>query len=157
MENNSEIPITIVIFGASGDLTQRKLVPALFSLYRKGRLPTGTRLVGYARTPYAHDDFRAQLRAGVEQFAPEVFNAADWEAFAARLWYVHGDYSGSPADYERLHAFLREMEGRPAHRLYYLATPPTLYEPVVAHLGAASMAHPASDPTGRRQPEEGPW
>jgi glucose-6-phosphate 1-dehydrogenase len=157
MENNSEIPITIVIFGASGDLTQRKLVPALFSLYRKGRLPAGTRLVGYARTPYAHDDFRAQLRAGVEQFAPEVFNAADWEAFAARLWYVHGDYSGAPADYERLHAFLREVEGRPAHRLYYLATPPALYEPVVAHLGAASMAHHASAPAERHLPEDGPW
>jgi glucose-6-phosphate 1-dehydrogenase len=157
MENNSEIPISIVIFGASGDLTQRKLVPALFSLYRKGRLPAGIRLVGYARTPYTHDEFRAQLRAGVEQFAPEVFNAADWEAFAARLLYVHGDYSGAPADYERLHTFLREVEGRPAHRLYYLATPPTLYEPVVAQLGAARMAHPASDPTGRHLSEGGPW
>jgi glucose-6-phosphate 1-dehydrogenase len=157
MENDSETTITIVIFGASGDLTQRKLVPALFSLYRKGRLPAGTRLVGYARTPHAHDDFRAQLRAGVEQFAPEVFNAADWEAFAANLWYVPGDYSETPADYEHLHTFLREVEGQPAHRLYYLATPPALYEPVVAHLGAASMAHHASALADRHLPEEGPW
>jgi glucose-6-phosphate 1-dehydrogenase len=157
MENESEVPISIVIFGASGDLTQRKLVPALFSLYHKGRLPAGTRVIGYARSPYTHDDFRAQLRAGVEQFAPEVFSAADWEAFAATLWYVHGDYSGTPADYDRLHTFLREMEGRPAHRLYYLATPPALYEPVVAHLGAASMAHHATAPAERPVAEDGPW
>jgi len=61
------MPVTIVIFGASGDLTQRKLVPALFSLYRKGRLPANTRIVGFARRPWSHDEFRAQLRAGAQQ------------------------------------------------------------------------------------------
>ena len=156
MENESITPITIVVFGASGDLTQRKLVPALFNLYRKGRLPAGARLVGFARTPHTHDDFRAELRAGVEQFAPEVFNAADWETFAANLWYVRGDYAGAPADYEHLRILLREVEEQPAHRLYYLATPPALYEPVVAHMGAAGMAR-ASAPREGNLPQDRPW
>jgi glucose-6-phosphate 1-dehydrogenase len=141
MLDESTTPITLVVFGASGDLTQRKLVPALFNLYCKGRLPAGTRIVGFARSPYTHDEFRAQLRAGIEQFAGKACDVTDWEAFAANLWYARGDYSGAPADYGRLQAFLREVEGGPAHRLYYLATPPALYEPVVAHLGIAGMAH----------------
>lgn len=55
---------TIVILGASGDLTQRKLVPALYNLQRKGRLPVGTRIVGFARRPYTHDSFRERMRGG---------------------------------------------------------------------------------------------
>jgi glucose-6-phosphate 1-dehydrogenase len=156
MWNENTTPITIVIFGASGDLTRRKLVPALFNLYRKGRLPAGVRLVGFARTPHTHDDFRAELRDGVEQFAGEIFTVADWQTFVANLSYVQGDYSGALADYERLHTFLREMEGQPAHRLYYLAIPPALYEPVVAHLGAAGMAQPSAS-TGGSRPQDGPW
>ena len=62
---HTALPVTLVIFGASGDLTQRKLVPALFSQYRKGRLPGGTRIVGFARRPYSHDEFRAHLSKAV--------------------------------------------------------------------------------------------
>jgi len=132
-------PATIVIFGASGDLTQRKLVPALFNLYRKGRLPAGTRIVGYARRPYTQDDFRARLRAGAEQFAGGTFDSALWDALATNLWYTRGDLDTS-ADYESLQAFLRQVEGGAAHRLYYLATAPNFYEPIVEHLGALDMA-----------------
>ena len=132
-------PATIVIFGASGDLTQRKLVPALFNLYRKGRLPSGTRIVGFARRPYSHDDFRARLREGMESFAIRDFDAATWEAFAEYIQYAQGDLDTAD-DYERLHAFLREEEGGPAHRLYYMATAPTFYTAIVERLGAADMA-----------------
>jgi len=59
---------TIVIFGASGDLTRRKLVPSLYNLYRRGHLPAGTRIVGFARRPYSDEDFRARLRDGVQQY-----------------------------------------------------------------------------------------
>ncbi len=130
-------PITVVIFGASGDLTQRKLIPALFNLYRKERLPANIRIVGFARRPYTHDDFRARLRAGVEQFGDGADHA--WKAFAANLWYVRGDLN-MPEDYKHLQASLSELEDGPAHRLYYLATGPALYASVVECLGALDMA-----------------
>ncbi|MEW5958881.1 MAG: hypothetical protein AB1801_14205, partial [Chloroflexota bacterium] len=77
--------ITLVIFGASGDLTQRKLIPALFSLHRKGRLPASTRIVGFAYAPaFSHQEFRAHLKEGVEKYAGRIFDAAAWDEFAVR-------------------------------------------------------------------------
>ena len=131
---------TIVIFGASGDLTQRKLVPALFNLYRKGRLPAGTRVVGFARRPYTREEFRARLREGMREFAGDTFDAKAWEVFADQLWYARGDLN-APGDYEHLRAFLREVEGGPAHRLYYMATAPTFYTAITERLGAVHMDH----------------
>lgn len=130
---------TIVIFGASGDLTQRKLVPALFNLYRKGRLPARTQVVGFARRPYSHEDFRAQMRAGVEEFAGGAFNVTTWDGFAAHLWYARGDLN-TAGDYERLQASLRQVEDGPANRLYYLATAPRFFVPIVEQLGTLGMA-----------------
>jgi glucose-6-phosphate 1-dehydrogenase len=132
-------PTTIVIFGASGDLTRRKLVPALYNLYRKGRLPANTRVVGFARRPYTHEDFRAQMRAGVEKFAGDAFAPTTWETFAANLWYVRGDLR-QPDDYGSLQTFLRDLEGEPINRLYYLATAPRFFAPIVQQLGAQGMA-----------------
>ena len=106
-------PVTLVIFGASGDLTQRKLAPALFSQHRKGRLPANTRIVGFARRPYSHDEFRAQLRSGAQQFASQDFDAAAWDAFAACLLYSPGNFD-APADYDRLQTCLSQVEGGPA-------------------------------------------
>lgn len=130
---------TIVIFGASGDLTRRKLVPALFNLYLKGRLPAGIRIVGFAYDPLSREEFQARLRAGVEEFGGWVVETPAWEAFASRLWYTVGDFTLA-ADYERLQTVLREVEDGPADRLYYLATPPTFFAPIVERLGAAGMA-----------------
>ena len=138
-QTNRNSSTTIVIFGASGDLTWRKLVPALFNSYRKGRLPSGTRVVGFARRPYSDEDFRARLRDGVERFSSGTFDANLWNSFAALLRYFRGNLD-VPEDYERLQTFLRELEGGPANRLYYLATAPTFYEPVVKRLGALNMA-----------------
>ncbi len=132
----NQISTTIVIFGASGDLTQRKLVPALFNLHRKERLPAGTQVVGFARRPYSNEDFRARLRDGVEQFG--TFDVELWRAFAPTLIYFQADLD-VPEDYKKLQAFLRELEGGPANRLYYLATSPTLYAPAVAYLGSTFM------------------
>ena len=137
--NPDTTPITIVIFGASGDLTHRKLVPALFSQYRKGRLPAATRIVGFARRPYSHDEFRAQMRAGVQQFAGQDFDIAAWDAFASCLLYSPGNFD-TPADYDHLQTFLTQTEDGPAHRLYYLATAPEYYETIVENLGAAGLA-----------------
>lgn len=130
---------TIVIFGASGDLTQRKLVPALFNLYRKERLPANTRIVGTARRPYSHDAFRARMREGAAKFAGGSFDDATWDAFAAKLWYIPGN-AQTRDDYEQIDATLRELEGGAANRLYYLATAPGLFVPIIEQLGIAGMA-----------------
>ena len=66
---DNALPTSIVIFGASGDLTQRKLVPSLFNLYRKGRLPKQFRIVGYGNTAFSDDQFRTHLRDGLKEFA----------------------------------------------------------------------------------------
>ncbi len=133
-------PTTIVIFGASGDLTRRKLIPALFSLYQKGRLPAKTQIIGFAFAPaFSHHEFRAHLKAGLQQFAGQLYDAAAWDEFAARLWYVSGDFSIS-ADYERLQTLLREVEGGPAQRLYYLATSPAFFATIFEQLGRQGMA-----------------
>jgi len=136
----SEQKATIVIFGASGDLTRRKLIPALFNLYCKGRLPVQTPIVGFAFTRFSRAEFQAHLRQGLEEFAGDIFVAAKWDEFAANLWYETGDF-GTPADYERLLARLDKIEGGPANRLYYLATAPRFFATIFEQLGAQGMAH----------------
>lgn len=129
---------TIVIFGASGDLTSRKLLPALFHLAEKGKLPDDTRVVGFARRPYSHDDFRELMREGVEKALKDDFDAARWKKFARALWYSRGDL-GAVDDFGALKVFLEEVEDGPANRLYYLATAPEFYEPVIENLRAHDL------------------
>ena len=82
---------TIVIFGASGDLTSRKLIPALYELYRKKRLPEDTRVVGFARTPFSHNAWRQKLAETTAQFVGKTFDAARWQEFAPSIFYQPGD------------------------------------------------------------------
>ncbi len=131
---------TLVIFGASGDLTSRKLIPALYGLLRKGRLPPETRIIGFARTAFSHEQFRAKLTDTTRQFAGKEFDADVWNRFAASIFYHAGDI-GRGEDFVALKKLLDELEhGQPAARLYYLATAPQFYEPAVEHLGAAGLA-----------------
>ena len=131
---------TVVIFGASGDLTSRKLVPALYELHRKRRLPQPTRIVGFSRTPFGHDGWREQLADSTARFLGESFNAPAWQALAPALFYHRGDID-RPEDFGSLGRFLAELEGEgEATRVYYLATAPHFYEPAIAHLGAAGLA-----------------
>ena len=106
---------TVVVFGASGDLTRRKLVPALYNLYKKGQLPNGTRVVGFAYRACSSEEFRAFALEGVREFSAATFDGATWDAFARNLHYVTGDFS-VPGDYRRLHAFIDELEDGPAGR-----------------------------------------
>ena len=84
------LPTSIVIFGASGDLTQRKLVPSLFNLFRKGRMPKQFRIVGYGNTAFSDDQFRAHLEEGVRQFASFEYQPQEWANFAQALTYQQG-------------------------------------------------------------------
>ncbi len=133
------IPTTIVIFGASGDLTSRKLIPALYNSFKKGRLSERVNVVGFARRPYTDDTFRAALREGVAKFSAESFAATVWDKFASRLHYFQGDLDVT-ADFPKLETALQGLEGSLSNRLYYLATAPEHYAIVVGELGAAGMA-----------------
>ena len=135
---DDEQPLTIVIFGATGDLTARKLIPALFNSYCKNRLPEEFTIVGYARRPWSDDEFRRRMREGMDEFAAETFDPDEWERFKRRLRYVQGDLQ-TEADFEKLRDHLAELEGGPANRLYYLAIAPRFFVPVTEHLGAADM------------------
>src|SRR5438046_2102225 len=131
---------SVIIFGASGDLTSRKLIPALYSLYCKGRLPKDTRIVGVARTKFSNDAWRKELAATTQKFTDKEFDAAKWQSFAANVFYHPGNID-QPADFTALATLLGELEaGQPATRLYYLATAPSLYTAAIANLGAAGLA-----------------
>ena len=93
------MPHSIVIFGASGDLTSRKLVPALYNLFRGGSLPADTRIIGYSRTPMTDDAWRASLRETTAKHAEgEPFDEKAWAEFAPRIHYQPGDIGSSAAD-----------------------------------------------------------
>ncbi len=138
-------PCAVVIFGASGDLTSRKLVPALYELALQRLLPPEFAVVGCARRSYSDEAFRAMLRETADEFArtrpvrPEV-----WESFASGISYVRGD-PHDPATYQALAARLDDLDrtrGTGGHRLFYLATPPTLFPVIVGQLGAAGLNRP---------------
>ncbi len=135
-------PKTIVIFGASGDLTWRKLIPALYNNYNKGRLDGGLRIVGYARRPYTDETLRERLLGGVQQFSPDSFDSKTWETFAQKIHYFKGDLD-VPEDFSRLARYLQELEREPTDRLYYLAIAPEHYTLVVESLGKAGLADPS--------------
>ena len=132
---------TIVIFGASGDLTSRKLVPALYNLKRNGLLPPETRIVGFSRTPMSDDAWRATLRESTAKHAEgDPLDDASWREFAETIHYQPGDISQAE-DFQGLSDRLHAVEhGAETTRVYYLATAPQFYEPVVAALGSHGMA-----------------
>jgi glucose-6-phosphate 1-dehydrogenase len=129
---------SIIIFGASGDLTWRKLVPALYNIFKKERLSTCANIIGFARRPYSNETFRDYLRIGVEKFSPESYDTTTWDLFAGKIHYFNGNLDNSD-DFPELDLFLRSLERGPANRLYYLATAPEFYMPVAGFLGAAGM------------------
>ena len=134
------LPTSLVIFGATGDLTWRKLVPALYNNSRKGRLSECALVVGFARRSLTDAQFRERLREGVAQFSPDAFEEPIWQAFSERLRYRPGHFD-SADDFTKLERELSQLEDGPANRLYYLATAPEYYGTIAEHLGAARMSH----------------
>jgi glucose-6-phosphate 1-dehydrogenase len=129
----------IIIFGASGDLTWRKLVPALYNNYIKGRMPASGKVIGFARRPYTDETFRQRLEQGVQTFSSDSYDQVKWKDFSAKLLYFQGNLE-IPEDFNRLGEFLEEREVNSTNRLYYLATAPEHYIPVVNCLGHAGLA-----------------
>jgi len=135
---------TLVIFGASGDLTRRKLVPALYNASRKGRLPAGFRLFGMSRSVLPTPEFRADMRQAA--LGNDATADAEWEDFAGTIETLRGDPTSSE-DLGQLHRRLGDSEAKldgAANRLYYLATPPHVYPEVIARLGDLGMTAQAN-------------
>ncbi|MEZ5352248.1 MAG: glucose-6-phosphate dehydrogenase [Bryobacteraceae bacterium] len=136
-------PCALVIFGASGDLTKRKLIPALYRLAYDRRLPAGFAIVGNSRTPMTHEDFREKMCDAVKQYSEETpFEEAVWQDFAAGLYYESGDLK-DPACYQKLKQRLEEVESghhTGGNVVFYLSTQPNYYPVVIGHLGEAGLA-----------------
>ena len=125
---------SIVIFGGSGDLTQRKLVPSLFNLFIKGRLPNPFCILGYGKTQFTDDQYRAHLLDGLKQFAEFPYEQSEWDAFAANIFFQVGQYT-ELKDYQALGGRLDKVENGAGNRLFYMALPPGLFTDVVEMLG----------------------
>ncbi len=134
----NDLPLSIVIFGASGDLTQRKLMPSLFNLCRKHRIPHKQQIVGHSKTPYTDDQFRQHLAQGVKQFASFKYDDSEWNEFSQKVHYHQGGYKDT-ADFKSLDEYLNKWDGGTGNRLYYMATPPGLFPDIVAQLGATGQ------------------
>jgi glucose-6-phosphate 1-dehydrogenase len=129
---------SIVIFGASGDLTARKLIPALYNLHVKKRLPGGVQVVGFSRSELSDEAFRDRMKGAVREYAAERFEENEWNELAGAFHYQRGDI-GRHEDFVLLDERLRKLEAGPGNRLYYLAVAPRFYEEAVTHLGQANM------------------
>ena len=146
-------PCAVVIFGASGDLAKRKLMPALFNLARGNHLPAGCAIVGVARTPMTDDSFRAHMRAAVAEFGGEAVAEDVWAGFARNLFYVaedFGDARQTSTLADRL-AAIGEQCGTHGNCVFYLATPPSVYPEMVRLLGARGIAGPTARAPGWRR------
>jgi glucose-6-phosphate 1-dehydrogenase len=139
---------SMVIFGASGDLTSRKLIPALYRQFQRERLPKPTRIIGVARSQFTNEQWREQLAASTAQFCKRDFTPESWKAFAENIFYQPGDIS-SDADFTTLAGVLDKLEGgAKSTRVYYLSTMPQLYELAIEQLGKAGLAN---DTSGQRR------
>ncbi|MFH0965476.1 MAG: glucose-6-phosphate dehydrogenase [Planctomycetota bacterium] len=145
MADQDPCQCVMVIFGASGDLTRTKLIPALFDLEAQGLLPAGVRVVGFSRREMDTPTFREEMRRAVEAHARRRRSSGgDWERFAGRIEYVSGDY-GDIGAYGRLEEAVKGVGGgRETLRLFYLALPPSVAENVLSSLRKSGMADRAS-------------
>src|SRR5262249_279655 len=141
-------PCTMVIFGASGDLTRRKLMPAIYSLARDRLLPPNLAVVGVARKPISDPDFRKSMRAGCDEFARRrPVDPQLWQSFESGIFYHQGDFDDATA-YERLKKRLGEIDqqrGIAGNRVFYLATPPEAFPKIIACLGAGGLVNRKSE------------
>jgi glucose-6-phosphate 1-dehydrogenase len=139
----------LVIFGASGDLTQRKLIPALYSLAHEGLLPAGQTIIGFARPEFTDEAYRQAMREACEKFArTRPIDDAIWENFAKGLFYISGSFEDREA-YKRLKQKLEECDrtrGTGGRRIYYLAVPPNFFETIAQTLGSEGMVHDPEQP-----------
>lgn len=143
-------PCVVVIFGATGDLTARKLVPALYNLANEGHLSESTVVVGYARRNYTNEVFRKQMGDAVDLYSrTKPKDEALWRTFADKIFYHQGTFEQDQA-YEDLQQFLADIDARfgtQGNRIYYLATPPENFTTIIDKLKSHGLVYDACDTT----------
>ena len=134
-------PCSIVIFGATGDLTHRKLVPALYNLAADGELPPAVAIVGFARRDKSDDEFRHELEEATRKFSRQTVRDEIWNTFAQSIFYHQSEF-GDEAGYKQLAERLDKIDkshGTRGNRLFYLAAAPDQFEPILKNLKAAGL------------------
>ncbi|NBY35925.1 MAG: glucose-6-phosphate dehydrogenase, partial [Verrucomicrobia bacterium] len=135
-------PTCVIIFGASGDLAARKLLPALYNLAVDSLLPADFHLIGFGRKPIADADFRTQAAADLKKFSRREFRPDIWKRIEENTTYQAGGYD-EPAAYAALKEQIAAAEkraGRPLQLVFYVSTPPTVFEPILENLGQSGLA-----------------
>ncbi len=145
--NGSAEPCTVILFGASGDLAKRKVIPAMYDLASHNGLGPAYAIVGFARTPMNDETFRSSVGEAAKSMS-EVgpIDPKKWEEFASNLHYHSGEY-GNAEDFTKLAEHLKQLESEKklaGNRLFYLSTPPEVYKDIVEQLGKAGLAKPSS-------------
>src|SRR5947199_484705 len=149
--NSNEVPqkassCVMVIFGASGDLTKRKLLPALANLAQEGLLSQQFAIIGFSFDQMTTDAFRDKLSAEMKEFAPDVLNSDLWKWFLERIYYMQGDFADASA-YQRLKeqiATVEKAHNTQGNRFHYLAVAPKFFSPIVRKLGEAGLTQEAN-------------
>ncbi|MGH9687542.1 MAG: glucose-6-phosphate dehydrogenase, partial [Candidatus Acidiferrales bacterium] len=134
-------PCTMILFGAGGDLTKRKLMPAIYNLAASKLLPEDFAIVGVSIEPYSNDEFRNQMTKDIREYYSDGVDMSCWEGFVKRLYYTSGDFK-DPGLYEKLKQTVEQVEKEQrtqGNRLFYLAISPVFFPTVVQQLGAAGM------------------
>ena len=135
-------PCVMVIFGATGDLTHRKLLPALYDLALEHPLPAGFSVVGFARRPFSDDDFRQQALESINAHSRQKpVNLQVWDSFASGIRYLQSAFH-DPKGYEKLNTLLNTLDqerGTSGNRIFYLSTPPSQYPEIIQRIGAAGL------------------
>jgi glucose-6-phosphate 1-dehydrogenase len=140
-------PCTVILFGASGDLAKRKVIPAMYDLAQHNSLGERYAIMGFARTPMTDESFRTTIGEAAKTIS-EVgpIEPAKWNEFSSNLYYSAGEY-GDPNSYAQLAKRLAELDKEKklgGNRLFYLSTPPEVYRDIVEQLGRAGLARPAN-------------
>ena len=147
-------PCVLVLFGVTGDLSRKKLMPAVYDLANRGLLPPGFSLVGFARRDWEHEDFAQVIHDAVKEHARTPFNDTVWQQLAEGIRFVPGEFADDAA-FDRLAetvAQLDEERGTGGNYAFYLSVPPKFFPEVVAQLKRSGLSSPPEGPSGRR-----PW
>ncbi len=146
-------PAVLLLFGATGDLAHRKVIPALYQLWRTNLLPHEFMLMAIGRRPYDNETFRAEIRKALELHSRVLpIDTEGWESFAERISYERLDFD-DPAAFDRLATHLDKVDtehGTRGNRLYYLATQPSQFAEIVGQLGRVGLDHERHDGGWRR-------
>jgi glucose-6-phosphate 1-dehydrogenase len=147
-------PCVLVLFGVTGDLSRKKLMPAIYDLANRGLLPPGFSLVGFARRDWEHEDFAQVIHDAVKAHARTPFNDTVWQQLAEGIRFVPGEFADDAA-FDRLAetvAGLDTERGTGGNYAFYLSVPPKFFPNVVAQLKRSGLSSPSAGPDGHR-----PW